>query len=84
MVEYLRKFESHGIKIARVNLILITKSINLLLFGRGVRCDRLRFSVHSPYIEKSMVECNQKLIKTSRSTGARLLSALMMASLVCE
>ena len=32
MVEFLRKFESHDIKIVRVNWILITKSINLLYF----------------------------------------------------
>ena len=32
MVEYLRKFENRGIKIARGNSILITKSINLRLF----------------------------------------------------
>ena len=32
MVEFLRKFENYGIKIARVNSILITKSINLLKF----------------------------------------------------
>ena len=30
MVEFLRKFVSNGIKIARVNSILVTKSINLL------------------------------------------------------
>ena len=29
MVEFLRKFEDCGIKIARVNRILISKSINL-------------------------------------------------------
>ena len=44
MVEFLRKFENRGIKIARVNSILITKSIDLQLFtlilsGVGVRCD---------------------------------------------
>ena len=32
MVEFLGKFESHGIKIDRVNSILITKSINLFKF----------------------------------------------------
>ena len=32
MVEYLWKFESRGIKIAGVNSIRITKSINLLKF----------------------------------------------------
>ena len=32
MVEFLRKFEKRSIKIARVNSILITKSINLLKF----------------------------------------------------
>ena len=43
MIEFLRKFENCDIKIARVNSILITKSINLQLFtliiyGVGVRC----------------------------------------------
>ena len=32
MVKFLRKFENRGIKIARVNSILITKSIYLQLF----------------------------------------------------
>ena len=32
IVEFLRKFENRGIKIARVNWIFITKSINLQLF----------------------------------------------------
>ena len=32
MIEFLRKFENRGIKIARVNTILNTKSINLELF----------------------------------------------------
>ena len=32
MIEFLRKFEDRGIKIARVILILITKYINLQLF----------------------------------------------------
>ena len=40
MVEFLRKFDNRGIKIARVNSILITKSINLesftlILYGVG-------------------------------------------------
>ena len=45
MVEFLRKFQSRGIKISGVNSILITKSITLLLFTLilygviGVRCD---------------------------------------------
>ena len=39
MVEFLRKFENRGIKIARVNLIHITKSFNLQLFALiFVRC----------------------------------------------
>ena len=33
MVEFIRKFENPGIKIDRVNSILITKSINLQLFS---------------------------------------------------
>ena len=32
MIEFRRKFENRGIKIARVNLILITKSSNFQLF----------------------------------------------------
>ena len=32
MLEFLQKIENRGIKISRVNSILITKSINLLLF----------------------------------------------------
>ena len=32
IVEFLRKFENHGIKSTLVNSILITKSINLQLF----------------------------------------------------
>ena len=55
MVEVLKKIENCGIKIARVNSILITKSINLqlftlILYGVGVLCDRTRFSVFSPFI----------------------------------
>ena len=60
MIEFPRKFENRGIKIARVNSILITKSMNLqlftvMLYGVGVCCDLGRFSVHSPFIEKSMI-----------------------------
>ena len=60
MVEPLRKFENRCIKIAGVNEILITKSINLqlftlILYSVGVRCDQKLFSVFSPFIEKSMV-----------------------------
>ena len=42
MVEFLRKFENRGIKMARVNSIRITKSINLLfiLCSVGVSFDR--------------------------------------------
>ena len=41
MLVFLGKFENHGIKIARVNSIRITKSLNLLKFCLvlGVRCD---------------------------------------------
>ena len=60
MDEFLTKFQNHGIKITRVNSILITKSINLQLFTLilnrvGVRCDQRRFSVLSPFIEESMI-----------------------------
>ena len=52
MIEFLRKFETRGIKIVRNNSILITKSNNLqlfslILYGVGFRCDRRRFSVLS-------------------------------------
>ena len=60
MIEFDTKFDNRCIKIAQVNSILITKSINLQLFTLilycfGVRCDHGRFSVLSPFIEKSMI-----------------------------
>ena len=60
MLEFLLKFENHGIKISRVNSILDTKSSNLhlftlILYGVGVRCDRTRFSMYSSFIENSMI-----------------------------
>ena len=63
MIEFLRKFENRGIKIARVLLILIAESVNLqlftlILYGVWVRCDRRRFSVLNPFIEKSMCQLN--------------------------
>ena len=62
MLEFLRNFESRGIKIDRANMIFITKSINLqlftlILFGvkLGVRCDvdifKLTASAQSIYRE---------------------------------
>ena len=44
MVKFLRKFKNHGIIIAQVNSILITKYTNLqlftsILYGVGVHCD---------------------------------------------
>ena len=38
MVEFLKKFENRGIKIARVNSIPITKSNNLPLFTLILQC----------------------------------------------
>ena len=66
VIEFLQKFENRSIKIARVNSILITKFINLQLFtlilsGFGVYCDLWRFSVLSPFIEKSVVVHNSTL-----------------------
>ena len=63
MIEFLRKFKNRAIKIAPVNLILITKSINLqlltlIMYSAGFRCDRRRFSVLSPLIEKSRLIYN--------------------------
>ena len=63
MGEFLRKFENRGTKIARVNSVLISKSFNLqlfmlILYGVVVRCDLRRFSVLSPFIEKSMTDYN--------------------------
>ena len=58
MVEFLRKIENRGIKIARVNSILNTKSINLVIYFNFVWCwvrsVGRGFSVRSPFIEKSM------------------------------
>ena len=59
MVEFFRNFENRGIKIARVNSVLITKIslqlLTLILYGVGVRYDRRQFCVLSPFIEKSML-----------------------------
>ena len=41
MIEFLRKFEIQGSKIALVNSILITKSINLLYFCTVLRYVRI-------------------------------------------
>ena len=54
MIEFFSKFENRGIKITGVNSIIITKYINLRLFtvivyGVGVRCDRRRVSLLSPF-----------------------------------
>ena len=61
MIKFCRKFGNHGIKIFWVNSILIKKSINLWLFALifysvWVCCDRRQFSMHCPFIEKSMLE----------------------------
>ena len=42
MIEFLRKFENRGIKIARVNSIPITKLLlfTLISYGVGVRCNQ--------------------------------------------
>ena len=58
MIEFLRKFENRDIKIALVNSILIAKSINTVIYFNFVRFEGLlfkRFSVLSPFIEKSVV-----------------------------
>ena len=61
MVEFLRKFENRGTKIAGVNSILITKSINLQLFtlilcGVIVLCDRSQFSAPAQFIYREVYE----------------------------
>ena len=60
MVEFLRKYESRGDKITRVNLIRITKS-TFILYGVEVRYDKIfkiAACVRSPFIEKSMIQSN--------------------------
>ena len=71
MIEFLRKFENRDIKIARVNSILITKSINLQLFifilysVGGPLWSKANFSanfsdnlndLNYPFIEKSVAK----------------------------
>ena len=73
LLSNLRKFGNHGIKIALVNQILITKSINselftLILYMLGVRCDVDIFkltAVLSPLIEKSITLIYLKLARIS-------------------
>ena len=64
MVEFLRKYESCGIKIARVKLNSHHQiyQFTLILYGVGVRCHRVRFYVPSPFIEKSMTEHNATML----------------------
>ena len=66
MIEFLKKIENSGIKIDPVISILITKSVilqlfTLILYGVGVRRGPSRFSVLSPFIEKSMITCSNCL-----------------------
>ena len=58
MIEFLSKSKSRGDEIILFNLIRIIKSTNLhsFLYSVRVRCDRLWFSVHRPFIEKSIEE----------------------------
>ena len=86
-IEVLRKFENLGVKNARVNSILITKSVDLQLFtlllcSFRVRCDHMRFSVLSPFMEMSMaiavlnvtfffLQCNYKCTMCLRSIGGK-------------
>ena len=64
VVEFPRKFENHGIIIARGNLIRITESINLhqVCTVLGVRCDvdilKLTARASSIITEKSMIVPN--------------------------
>ena len=73
MIEFLRTFENRGFKIAPVNTILITKSINLklftlILYGVGVRCDVVIFkptaSAQSIYREFSGITYLDALFST--------------------
>ena len=59
----IRNSESHGDKILWVNSVRITKlfyQCTIFLYGVAVRCDGGRFSVLSPFIEKSMTEYIKK------------------------
>ena len=55
MVQFLRKFENRGTKIARVNSILITKSINLQLFSLILYGVRSSLIVMLPSLNKPVV-----------------------------
>ena len=62
MVEFLRKSESRGDKIARVLLNSHHQiyQFTLILYGVSVHCDGGRLSVLSPFIEKSMAHIISK------------------------
>ena len=65
MVEFLRKFENRDIKIARVNSILTTKSINLQLFtlilygvwGPVFGVDIVKLTITSQSINREVYAC---------------------------
>ena len=63
MIEFLRKFENRGIKIAPINSILINKSINLKLFtvilydvGGPLRFNILKLTVSAQSINREVYD----------------------------
>ena len=70
MIKYLRKFKNRSIKIARVNSILITKSIilhlfTLILYGvLGILCDVYIFKLTASvqYISREVYDFSYKAI----------------------
>ena len=61
MLEFPSQFENRGIKISRVDSIISPNLSIYFTYCVGVRCDRNRFSVHSPFIEKCMVTFKMNL-----------------------
>ena len=57
-VEFLRKFESYGDKIAIVNTQFESTNLSIYLYFDGGR-----FFVHSPFIDKSKIRAIQRLTK---------------------
>ena len=87
MVEFFRKIENHGIKIAQVNLILITKSIDLQLFtlilyseGGSLRSKAI-FHAQSIYREiyDTMFDINNSC--QSKAANARVFSPVLEFSM---
>ena len=89
MIEFLRKFQDHGIKIAWVNLILITKSTNLQLFTlilygvRGLLWCIFKLTASAQSINREVYDTDDLIIFYAFQPHLLILSWLADTSMCC-